>query len=105
MAVAKDGPLEWRAGLSVLTLRVARGVRVESDTSGFFFGGGSILDIGFPDASDEGGDGGVGVSESVDTSDLTGGGVETVGDEAAVRDEVGDRACSADGRLTGVRSR
>ena len=86
-------------------LRVARGVEVGSGTIGFFFGGGSILDIGLPDTSESGGDGGVGVSESVDLSDLAGGGVETVGEEAAVRDEVGERVCSADGRRTGVRSR
>lgn len=89
----------------VFGLREARGVEVGSGTSGFFFGGGSILDMGLPDASERGGDGGVGVSESVDISDLTGGGVETVGEDAAVRDEVGERACSADGRRTGVRSR
>lgn len=80
-------------------------MEVRSGTSDSRFAGGSIFAMGFAEASERGGDGGVGVSESVDTSDRTGGGVETVGDEAAVRDEVGDRACNADGRREGVISR
>lgn len=54
------------------------------------------------EASESGGDGGVGTSEMVDVSDLAGGGVEIVGDEVVVREtsDLGDllRRLAVDGK-------
>jgi len=58
------------------------------------FGRSGVLSniLGLSEASESGGDGGVGTPEAVEVSDLEGGGVDKVGEEVVVREtsEVGD---------------
>lgn len=89
---ANDVPREARG--REFALRLGFGVSARSGTTDRRLSNNGVLTeaLGLRDASESGGEGGVGTPEALDVSDLGGGGVEAVGDEVVVREisEVGD---------------
>ncbi len=84
-----DGPLEY---LGVLDEYCGRGVMLESATDSLDLGTGIAgVATGGTERSDVGGDGGVGVSDTVEDVDLVGG-VATVGEDIVVGCDCSDMA-------------
>lgn len=89
---AKEGPREWRAPR--MRLSSGGGALLTSGSSDrrLTGRGAFVVGLGRAEASERGGDGGVGTPDVLDSSDFEGGGVDIIGDEVVVPDasEIGD---------------